>query len=73
MSIPLKNVEYCRYLTKEFLRLAANSSSSESHNYYPQMAVLQQAGRGRGAEYNAGSPQAAMTFDSSDLALAHTR
>jgi hypothetical protein len=39
MSIPLKNVEHYRHLTKEFLRLAANDSSGESQNYYLQMAV----------------------------------
>ena len=38
MSIPLKEVEHYRYLTNEFLRLAANDSSSENQNYYLQMA-----------------------------------
>ena len=38
MSIPLKRVEHYRYLTNEFLRLAANDSSIESQNYYLQMA-----------------------------------
>jgi hypothetical protein len=38
MSIPLKRLEHYRYLTNEFLRLAANGSSIESQNYYLQMA-----------------------------------
>jgi hypothetical protein len=38
MSIPLRKVEHYRYLTNEFLRLAANDSSIESQYYYRQMA-----------------------------------
>ena len=38
MSIPLRKVEHYRYLTNEFLRLAADDPSIESQNYYLQMA-----------------------------------
>jgi hypothetical protein len=38
MSIPFRKVEHYRYLTSEFLRLAANDSSIESQSYYLQMA-----------------------------------
>jgi hypothetical protein len=38
MSIPFRKVEHYRYLTNEFLRLAANDSSIESQSYYLQMA-----------------------------------
>lgn len=38
MSISLKRAERYRYLTNEFLRLAANDVSIESQNYYLQMA-----------------------------------
>jgi hypothetical protein len=38
VSIPLRKVGHYRYLTNEFLRLAANDSFIESQNYYLQMA-----------------------------------
>ena len=38
MAIPSKRAEHYRYLTNEFLRLAAIDSSIESRNYYLEMA-----------------------------------
>jgi hypothetical protein len=68
MSIPLKKVEHYRYLTNEF---ASRQITPQSELLSANAGALWHAGRGRGAERNAGSRKAAIThFDSSHLTMA---